>query len=156
MRMQPFDIIVYKGNTLTSRIIKWFLKSQYVHVGVLLDEWHIVDIDWRYHLKIRHLDYSVDEYEVYRYGGLTDIHKRQMVKFLRQKLNTQYSMWENIRYLMSQWFGLKLKDNVQRYNCSEMIVDMFHYGGIELFDYDSNKVIMPHALIESEKLTKVL
>jgi hypothetical protein len=91
MNLQRYDLLFVKGKTLESRVIEDVAHSPYSHVAIVLDEWHIIETDWRYPLKVKHMHYTPEEYDVYRYyGELTYIQMDAMDAFLHEKLNTPY------------------------------------------------------------------
>jgi uncharacterized protein YycO len=150
--MKPFDLLFYKGNSIVSKVIKYFTGSTYSHVGLVLDGLHIVEIDWKFPLKIRHLKYNSRNYDIYRIDNLNEKQKEKMLEFVNFKLNTEYDHWENIRFLLWKFFKIKTKDDIDKFNCIEFIVDCFKYAGISLSDKD---IVSFDDLINSGMLIKI-
>lgn len=152
VKLQPFDIIFYKGNSIISKTIRYFTVSTYSHVGLVLDDLHIVEIDWKFPLKIRHLQYKSNNYDVYRVKVLTNTQKEKMLEFISLKLNTEYDHWENFRFLLWKYFKIKTKDDIDKFNCIEFVVDCFKYAGVNLSDKD---IVSFNDLIYSERLIRI-
>ncbi|AIW03476.1 enoyl-CoA hydratase/carnithine racemase-like [Bacillus phage Moonbeam] len=150
MEIQPGDIIFYKPTGFIGWAISKLTKSEYSHVALAVDEFHIIEADKFIKSRISDLSYVENIHRVYR---VRDITKEQQFIVTTEALTMLGSSYD-----YSQVFGLFLRiilkrDNVSlnranKYICSEIIdsslfrariprKDMKHLGDItpqELFD----------------------
>lgn len=147
--VQEYDILLYKGSNIFSRSIKRFTKSKYSHVAIVLDKYHIVEINFNYKLSIRHLNYRKRKYDIYRVKNLTDNNKQLISEYIQNNLKTEYDFKEIVRILLP---FLYLKDNNKRLICSEFVYDCFNYAGIQLVSKDS---VTPEDIADSTLLTLI-
>lgn len=145
MLIKQYDILFYKGDSFLSNIIRCITKSKYSHCGIFIDENHVVEINWNFKYKIRHIKYSKDKYDVYR--CIANFDKNMMNKYIHYTIGQSYDFGELFRCL-----GFKLKDNKSKVICSECVFDAFEYAGIRLLDCD---VVTPQDLTQSKYLVKI-
>lgn len=149
-KIKPYDLIFVKGNSTISKIIKWFTKSEYSHVGIILDDKHICEINYNYTFRIRHFEYKEKDYDIYRCKKNINIKDKElMFKYIRKNLNQKYDFREIVRIIFP---FLNIKDNSKRVICSELVYDCFKNANI----YLSNKEInSPQDLIDGNEIVKV-
>lgn len=143
--VKKYDVLFYKGNGLLSKVIKLITKGEYSHVGIFIDEYHIVEINYNFTYKLRHNKYRSGAYDVYRCNVGVD--ENAMTDYIHNTLGQRYDFRELLRCL-----GLKVKDNKDRVICSECVYDLFKAGGVDLLD---NDIVTPHSLSESKYLTRI-
>ena len=113
-------LFFYKGTNLVSKLVRMVTKSQYSHMGIMIDDIHVIDISINYGLKIRHLDYQKKKYDIIE----VDLTREQVLEFSQIYFNTTYDWNEVFRM-----FFKKLKHNKKKVICSEFIYLMLsHYG----------------------------
>ncbi|GAB7389279.1 hypothetical protein BSNK01_31170 [Bacillaceae bacterium] len=155
MKLQHFDLIFVKGDSLVSRVIQKVTKSPYSHVAIVLDEYHVAETNWKSQLKIRHITYSRGLFDVYRfYRAFTEEEIRLMNAFLFEKLSTPYDAIQSITNGLYLLIGLPILDAPDRMNCSETADKMFHAAGIDLVPQALGKVT-PADLAQSKLLKKL-
>jgi len=122
------DLIFYRGNGLISKSIRFLSNSKYSHIGLILDKFHVLEIDWKYKSKIRHISYKKENYDVYEYVGLTNLQKYKIINYTYNIIGRKYSHYENFRTLLYLWLRIKLSDDTQHQNCVELTVDAYKNG----------------------------
>lgn len=127
MKLQKFDIIMIKNDSLLDRLIKNKLQSKYSHIELIVDEFHTVSTVWNFPISLRHFSYRLGEFDGYRIPNLTDKQKERMVLFIQKTLNSKYDFREILRYL-----GFGLKDDENRYICISWIDECLKFAGVEV------------------------
>ncbi|WKA53853.1 hypothetical protein [Planococcus shixiaomingii] len=152
--LQQFDLIFYKGETPIARLIQRLTNSEYSHVAMVIDSLHLIQLDWKTPVSIKHLAYPIGQYDVYRLKvALTDQEKAKVFFFIREWISTGYD-W---KLIFSRFFNILLGTPIisaaDRYNCDELIVDAFRHVGVNLLERDVQ--LTPDALSKSKLLFKV-
>ena len=145
--MQPMDLLFYKGTSHISQLIRWVTRSSYSHVALVLDNLHLVEADWRYPLRIRHISYRVKEYDLYRVD-LTPEQTKMIWGFIRRTINCEYDFGEILKCL-----GLEAHGAPNKFTCSEWVSKAFSYAGIELTS--KTQGVTPNDLAKSPILIRV-
>lgn len=152
MKLQRFDILAVKGETLTSKIIQRVTGSPYSHVAVVLDRQHVVETDIKYPLKTRHLNYPSHMYDVYRFDrSLTPYEVRKMNEYIEGHKGTPYDLARTISNGLFIIFKIPIRNAVQRLNCTEAAYDMYKAAGIDLAPLD----LTPEGITAAERFTKI-
>lgn len=149
--MNELEILLYRGNSLISKVIRWVTKSPFTHSAVTLDDYHLIEINWYYRLKIRHLKYRTGDYEVYVVKGITEEQKRKVKEFLLTHLGTKYDHIQSITHgLNEQTNGLvPIINDLTKYNCTEVLDLAFAYAGIDFLPSEINGEVLPGELSKS-------
>lgn len=153
--MQEFDLIFYKGDGFISKIIKKVTKSPYSHVALVLDNYHILEADWKRPLSIRHISYRSQEYDIYRVKGLTEEQKEKLRRYINETISAGYDLKLVLSHLFKYFFKGKLLNSPSRYDCSEWITLAFLYAGIELLPSKQPFEVTPADLSKSPRLKLV-
>lgn len=124
MELKPYDLVFVKGNTLLDRIIKSRLKSKYSHVGMMLDDKHIVETGFNVPLSIRHFHYT--DYDIVRVN-FTDKQKEKLKEFIFKTLQSRYDLAEIAAYL-----GFYFADKANEYICISWTEHALQYAGFKL------------------------
>lgn len=139
--LREYDILFYKGNSFLSRLIKRKTHSVYSHVALVLDDKHLLQINWNHRIKIEHIAYTKKKYDVYRLQlELSPFQKMRIKKFIYQTLNTQYDFKEIIGILLK----FNIRTNNKKFICSSWINECFKSIGISL---NKDKLVTPQNLI---------
>ncbi|MGF9822608.1 hypothetical protein ABE430_08815 [Brevibacillus agri] len=155
MVLKRFDLLFVKGKSLVGRVIEEVTRSPYSHVAIVIDDWHLVETDWRYPLKMRHMAYRPAEYDVYRYREPFTMHEIvSMEVFLRGCLNAPYDLLQSLTNGLHILTGLPILDAPERLNCSETVDRMFAAAGIDLCPGIDGRVT-PADLAASDKLQRI-
>lgn len=152
MELKPFDLLFYKGNSVLDKIIKNRLESQYSHVALIIDNFHVVETAWNIPLKVRHFSYRLGEFDAYRIKNLSEKQKQKITLFIQKTLNSKYDFGEILFYL---GFGFKFKDNPNEYICLSWIIECLKYAGIDVLDNENSKVRKFEDIVDMFGLEKV-
>lgn len=156
MELRRFDLLFVRGRSWVGRLVQTVTRSPYSHVAIVLDELHVAETNWRYPLKIRHIRYRQQDYDVYRYyGELTPEQQTVMNVFLREHLNTPYDWRQSLSHGVYLLTGLPIYDAADRMNCSETVDRMFAAAGIDLCARQPDGRVTPADLAQSDKLIRI-
>lgn len=151
MDLQPYDILFYKkGNSIISKTIKYITKSQYSHVSMYLRCGQIVETDYKKVFNIGHLG-NVSDYDVYRIETLTGEQKVKVIGYIKNNLYRKYDYLEILRYLTYKYFGILLRDDIDRLICSEAIFECLLESEVlktEDIDWEKQRVLSPQDLLD--------
>lgn len=152
MNIEPYDILLFKGTSIISRIIEDVTKSKYSHVALSLgDNFHIAEAMPR-GIMIDHLADLPSGYDVYRYkGNLTDEQKNKLHEFVYLKISTKYNYEELFSALLEEEFGIEFPIVKGKLICSQFVYLTFLYIGIDLLP-NYKGVVTPGDLSGSELL----
>lgn len=152
--LETGDILLFKSNSLYSKLISWFTKSKYTHVAIALSEHLIIEANFR--VSINPV-INCKNYDVFRIkGGLSEIQKLRMYKFLIKQNKKIYDFLQIIGYIIMALFGGYNKLNSPHYViCSELADIAYNF-----IDYDIRKDIKlgdvtPADIAKSKLLIKV-
>lgn len=110
--MKQGEIIFVRTNSLVSKMIRFFDKGKFSHVGIALDENHILDARLFGGVRRRHFNFN--DYEVVKVNGDME----QALQFVGYKYDLWQFIWYGFRY------GDKVWNNPNELICSELIA---HY-----------------------------
>ena len=153
--MREFDLLFYKGDGFISKIIKKVTAPPYSHVALVLDNYHVVEADWKHPLSIRHISYSSWDYDIYRVEGLTEEHKEKIRRYINETISAGYDYKLVLSHLFKYFFKGKLLNSPSRYDCSEWVTLAFLYAGIELLPNKQPFEVAPSDLLKSPRLKLV-
>lgn len=142
--MKTGDLIFVKPTNLTGRLIAWFGRSEYSHVGICLNDHEIAEINLGYTFNIRPNTYT--SYDLYR--CIDHFDENDMINVIYGKIGLNYDILDIIKIL----FKLPLKNTPRKMICSEVVFYCYQLLGIELC---KQKVPTPQNLIDGGKLYKV-
>lgn len=150
MKLQYGDIILCKGNSIISKIIKWFTNSDYSHVAMVIsdDGMHLYHTNYNMSTKLTHMMYSKGDYDVYRVIGEYD-HKL-LHRFMRENIGNKYDLTDIFKIIIR----INTDDMDREYICSELIRKAYSYSGIELVDKDI-KIATPQDIASSKYVLKI-
>lgn len=147
--MQPFDILFYKGTNPVSKLVQAFTNSEFSHVALILDDKHLVEINWSYKLKIRHIKYPECHFQIYRLNEhIYEDQATRMYDYMYENLDSKYDFKEILGMVLYRFFKIKPENDVRKFICSSWINECFKSVGIVLSEKD---LVSPQDLI-SEKL----
>lgn len=158
MGIQTGDIILVKGHTpFISRIIKWFTKSEYTHVGIAYSHDLIFEIDMNRQMGIYPI--RSDDYDVFRYKeGLTHEQKKALKKYAikRAYANEGYDWKRIIRFAIERFINLPyIYDTMNKEVCSEIADNLYGNLGIDIAPDRSPGDVRPCDIANSPVLKKV-
>lgn len=153
--MQKYDLVFYRGNGPVSKLIQKVTKSEFSHVALVLDSFHLVETDWKYPLAIRHISYKFDDCVVMRYPGLTEEQGKKIERYLEDTINSRYDYALVVSHFFNVLWKSKLINDPARFDCSEWIDRAFHYAGIDLCPWEEFGSVTPADLSNSPLLNVV-
>lgn len=152
--LKRFDMIFYKGKTPISKAIRFLTKSEYSHCAILLDSMHLIQLDWNTPTSIKHIDYHIQDYDVYELTiDLSKDEEQKIIEYIIQRISTEYDFVFIISRFFNILFGTKIYNSKDKYNCDELIVEAFRSIGINLIDGDVK--LSPSELAKSKLLKKI-
>lgn len=157
MKMEAGDLIFVKGDCFPSRLIRFFLKSDYTHVTIAMDDTHICEVDIFTKMKVMKNPYS--EFDLYRLKrNLTEKEKEELTNFLIEKCKSSkgYDWWRLVSIGIKMYFRWNLIIHEQdRYICSEIIDKAYQYIGIDLVKERVTGDVTPLHLMDSPQINLV-
>jgi len=153
-KVLPYDIILVRGTSIISYGIKYFTKSPYSHVALVVSPFMTFETDYKFPSTIRNLSYNKRNYEIYRLKEpLTNKQKQQVNDYIYNHVNDKYD-W---RLIFSRMFHILFKtpivQNRKRLNCDELIVNALKSANVDLIG--NRTFYTPEIVAESKKLYKV-
>jgi hypothetical protein len=154
------DIVLYKaGDDFFSKCVRFFTKSNYVHVSMLVSNDLVIEANWNKKSNIVPFRYNQKKMEIYRViGGLTTEQKFVLLKSSYLFLNKKYDYPQIFGYIVKYFF--KSKSNIfnspNKIICSELIDRSYLKAGIDLLSENLDGDISPDEIIKSNKLCRVL
>ena len=152
----PGDIICVKGTSLISKLIKRATKSEYSHCAIVIstEPCQIVEIDYKYHLKINAIHYTY--YDVFRCENISNTQLDTIKNYLMSSLGAQYDFLQ----LFTQWLNILVKafpivNSPIRFLCSEVIDRAYQKAGRDLAPEAVEGNVTPADLSRSKLLFKV-
>lgn len=166
--MQDGDVLMFKGQSTLSKIIKWRTKSAYSHAGIVVwwgDRLMVLEAIGKGVLA-RPISYNLLHYkgDINYYRPCEDIPaetRSQMAQFAKEQLGKEYAHIRLVGFFFKLLFKLKMerKDKQEatgRYFCSEYVADIYARHGKDLVKDRSNAYTSPDLLAASAGLTKVI
>jgi hypothetical protein len=157
LKVEPGDLLFIRGDCYASPFIRFFLKSNYTHVTIAVDEEHICEVDLFRKMEIMKNPYT--EYSLFRLREkLTPQQKLVLVDFLKKKCHTSkgYDWWRLISLGLQKYLRLNIVIHApERYICSEIIDKAYQHLGIDLVEDRVTGDVTPLDLMESTKLVQV-
>lgn len=151
--IQIGDIIAcYSNRGIISRLIGLITRSKYSHTAIVYDIYDdcntivVGEIDWKYQYKICEMEYSYNEFDVYRCKEPIRTHKLQHQILVHS--GERYDFADIFRIL----FKLPRRYTPKRVICSEVIDMIYRDSGVSL---EVTNCPTPEELIKSSKLFKV-
>ena len=163
-QMRNGDVLLFKGNSWLSKIIKWKTKSAYSHAGLVAwwgDRLMVLEAVGSGVLATP-ISYNLQKYsggiDYYRCTiELSDPLRQNMLSFAQQQLGKEYSF----RRLVGFFFKLILNKPLERcesakvpstFFCSEYVAEVYEHAGCDLVLERSSQYTSPDKLAGSDKL----
>lgn len=163
--MKRCDILLYKGERLTSRLIQWRTKSPYSHVAVVIEPAICLGIESNTGhqsgvraFDLRKLDSGA--IDTFRIKPEFPLDREKVISFLVAHLGAPYD-WSGVTWLATlKLFGLRTQANrfqkEKDYFCSELVYEAFQEGGLDIVpQLNSADVTSPSDIAQSERLERV-
>jgi hypothetical protein len=157
MKMEVGDLLFVKGDCYQSRFIRFFLKSDYTHVTIAMDDTHICEVDIFTTMKVMKNPYT--EFSLYRLNRkLTNDEKEELRNFLLEKCRTSkgYDWWRLLSIGIKKFFRWNIIVHEQdRYFCSEIIDKAYQHIGIDLVKERVTGDVTPIHIMDSKLISLV-
>lgn len=138
------DLIFVKPTNAMGKLVAFFSGSKYCHVGILVNEHEIAEINIGYKFGIRPMTYT--SYDVYRVKE--EFNKFELMNIVLGKIGMRYDVLDILRILFN--FQVSTPNKVI---CSEVTNECFSLLGIQL---SNKKIPSPQDLIDGGKLERVI
>ena len=143
-----YRLVFYKDNTILGKLIKWFTKSEYCHVGILINTNTLFDIDKGRTSRLSPFEYDENKHDIYELCGKVD--DNLATNFIYSHLDKKYDMGEILKIILN----LKnIADIDDKWICSTLVFDFIK----ECTDIEINtkiKIVTPQDLVETGKIYK--
>jgi hypothetical protein len=157
MKMEAGDLLFVKGDCYASHLIRFFLKSDYTHVTIAMDDTHICEVDIFTKMKVMKNPYT--EFDLYRLNRkLTEKEKDEITSFLIEKCKRSkgYDWWRLVSIGIKKYFRWNLIIHEQdRYICSEIIDKAYQHIGIDLVKDCVTGDVTPLHLMDSPHINRI-
>ena len=169
--LKPYDILLYRGEGFTSKLVEWGSNSVYSHVAVVVDAEIFLGIESNtgHQSGVRAMDlrkFPDDRVDVFRVKAECNFDGNKVISFLVDCLGADYD-WLGVCSLailkgISFLTGFKKFQNYNAfqkekdYFCSELVYRAFQEGGLDIVPQVSQaEVTSPGDIAQSGCLEKV-
>jgi len=169
--LKAYDILLYKGEGFTSKLIEWGTGSPYSHVAVVADpEMHLgIESNTGHQSGVRAMDLrkaSDSEVDIFRVKPEFPFDGKEVISFLVGCLGAKYDFWGVAGLtglkILSFFTGFKKLTHYNAfqkdrdYFCSELVYQAFHAGGLDIVpQVNEADITSPGDIAESSRLLKV-
>jgi len=165
--MRDGDVLMFKGQSWLSKIIKWRTQSAYSHAGIVVwwnDRLMVLEAIGQGVLA-RPISYNLHHYtgdiEYFRPAReIAPETRTNMAQFAQAQLGKKYASRRLIGFFFKLLFNrpMQSQDNAEaagRYFCSEYVADIYAKNGFDLDIERSSGYTSPDRLARAEGLTFV-
>lgn len=139
------DLILLKNDSILSRIIKFFSKSEYSHVAVYLEDGFVIESDWG-GVQISHLrKYKSVEYDVYYHAKMDKDKAEMLTQWMLGQVGSRYDYGGIFGILLNK-LGLTKKnhwDDKASYWCCELVADAYLNVGLKVCAREETWLVSP-------------
>ncbi len=159
------DVLLYKGTSFISKIIRWKTKSQWSHAGIVAwwgDRLMVLEATGRGVWPVR-LSKNIDKYHGdihwFQYNGVRPLYvadRKAMIEFAKEEIGKEYpSVWE----LAKTFLGKDNTDDKFVFNrkiifCSQFVARVYNWRGFDLASKKADDYTTPEDLYAGD-LTRV-
>lgn len=159
MDLQPGDIILFKGNGIVSKFVKFFTRSEYTHVAMMVSDTKMIEANWNKKVNVVDFIYNPLEMEVYRYKNSLNVNQQiSVVQTSYEMLNKYYDYAQIVVYLF-EFFSKKHFNNPFNFQqfviCSELIDKSYLKLMIDLVPWRSIGNVSPDDLSKSKEIVRI-
>lgn len=148
------DVLLVKGNGVISKLIKLVTRSKYSHVSLAISDTYVIEIDWKYRLQIRPIEYK--SFDVYRLNrDLTNEDLFKMLDYAYSLIGTKYDFSKIVSLFFEMIFGKRGKmlfNNPSKYICSDIVDLAYQQIGIDLVEKYGEQDVTPDDISKSKQL----
>ena len=153
--MKNVYILLYRGKSLISKLIRWQTRSIYSHASIYIEgegnieAWHIGGVRMKDSYCDGHKSGTIiDVFSV----DLSDEEIEKIVEYAKSKIGKKYDFRSVFRFLTRKPQNEHDKD---KWFCSELVFASFKYAGINLLERIEAWAVSPALLSFSPKMKKV-
>ena len=130
-------ILLYRGRSIISRLIRFQTRSKYSHVAVMMDDGSAYEA-WQVG-GVRHIDSPFDGHKK---GTIIDVYRilepfdsLAVQEFIQLQLNAKYDFSSVLRFV-----SRRHAKNNNKWFCSELALEAFSAGNLELLNAESGEM----------------
>ena len=113
-------IIFLKKNDSIGNLVKRVSNGTYSHVAFMINDGLVFDTDFIRNFGVRVLPWNKEDFDIINLT-IKEVQYQELLDSLYLKINTKYDNWENWRFVLKKLF--KIKDNTNKLNCVESVID---------------------------------
>lgn len=158
------DIILVASNNIIGKLIRWYTKSEFNHVGLLVDNYNIVEAT-RFGVLCTPINQYIAlqkknklKFKIYRVSDLNKEDALKVVKFAKKQVGKSYDfiqficvaclyLWKKVRRIepidLSGWV------------CSELVAESFYEIGIVFSEEVDPDNITPKDIAQSNIILEI-
>lgn len=159
MELQPGDIILVKGQSLFSKGVKLFTKSDYTHTTMMISDKQMIEANFYKKVNIVDFKYDPKTMEIYRYkGGLSVSQQINVVQSSYEMLDKYYDYLQIVWYMIEFFIGRHYNSPFHLDNfiiCSELIDVAYTNIGINLVPDREKGNVTPDDLFKSNLIGRI-
>ena len=168
--LRPHDILLCKGSSFISWLIRYGTKSLYSHVAVVADPeiYLAIESNMGHQAGVRGSDLrklSDDKVDIFRVKPEFPFDGKKVISFLVSCLGADYDLSGVVWLGVLKFTGLMTGFNLKPYNafqkekdyfCSELVYQAFLAGGLDIVpQVGEADITSPGDIAESERLIKI-
>lgn len=115
------DIVFIKGQSIISRMIKWFDKGEFSHVVIATSATTCITAE--YNTRVKEIAFEYEDYEVVDLG-LTEAERIRLTLMARGEIGKRYDYGQIFYLLLKRFFnmtGSNRFNSPNNYICSELV-----------------------------------
>ncbi len=120
-------ILVKKSRSLWGGVVKWFLRSDYLHSEYVVDDWLTFGTDLSRPAGVHPFGYRRGDYEIFRYYKEVSLLQKVILKEELQKATARTYDWQEALCL---GLGLGCRGADKRYICISVILKSMEQAGM--------------------------
>jgi hypothetical protein len=141
--MRAGDIVFVRGNTLISRLIRFFDKGEFTHVAIAVSDTHVVEAQRFTPVRIAPM-MTFEDYELVSLD-LTEEQRDKLIKLAFQATGQLYDYVQAFSYVFRRFLRTGVWNNPNAVICSELVAKLLADVGYlepsaEIFDYTPNEL----------------
>ncbi|MHA1329936.1 MAG: YiiX/YebB-like N1pC/P60 family cysteine hydrolase [Candidatus Hodarchaeales archaeon] len=149
------DLICVEGNTLISKLIRFFDRAKYTHVAIYIGDGLVIESDWGGVQTNPLLEkYQKLSWDAFRPKCLYKT-KDKAIDFALEQEGKGYDYHGLIGALLKGLFLTNMLDHKNRFWCSELVADAYIEAGYPLTKDLNSWDVSPQDLADSYRVKKV-
>jgi uncharacterized protein YycO len=147
-------IAAYRGISMTSKLIRWFNRSDYSHVSYVSHDYIEIEA-WQGHGVRRNNDIRTNDHmpgtqvELYDVEGITNAQEEMVQNFVRSKIRKSYDMRGVLQFVSRRRETAAQQD---KWFCSELVFAAYRAAGVHLLERIEPYKVYPGMVVVSPRL----